>query len=234
MRAPLSRQGFTIVELMVVVAVIALVTAIAVPNFLTARVAANESAAVANLRTISSAQSQYQASANADVDLDGLGEFGTLAEMGGARGVRTDADGTAGGILETAVLSTSYGRLNVNGEATRAGYLYRVFLPAQGDTASTEMTEDGDLSARVDVDVSETKWCVYAWPEDASRTGSRAFFVNQRGKVTAAAEGYSGTAAIEPANAGAAFAAPNPLDSIGGNAAVAAVGADGGMWVLAR
>ena len=215
-------SGFTIIELMVVVAVIAVVLAISVPNVLAARVSANESAAIANLRTVSSAQAQYQAAARADVDGDGLGEFGTLAEMGGVRGVRIAADGTEGIPLDAAVLSRSFGRLNANGEASRSGYLYRVFLPAAGGKATTEMTETGDLLADVDVELSETTWCVYAWPQDQSRSGNRAFFVNQRGAVTATDGGYNGTAAIEPLNAGAAFDATFPLDSIDGVVAIGA------------
>ena len=228
------QSGFTIIELMVVVAVIAVVMAISVPNFLAARVSANESAAIANLRTVTSAQAQYQAAARADVDIDGLGEYGTLAEMGGTRGVRIAADGTAGSVMDIAVLTRSFGRLNANGEANRSGYLYRVFLPAQGDTATTEMTEGGDFSSDVDVDGSETHWCVYAWPQHLAASGNRAFFVNQRGEITAADGGYDGSAAIDPLNAGAAFEAGNPLDAISGAAAVAGLGADGNYWVPAN
>ncbi len=227
-------RGFTIIELMVVVAVIAVVMAISVPNFLAARVAANESAAVANLRTISSAQAQYQAAARADIDADGYGEYGTLAEMGGTRGVRTAADGTAGAPLLVSVLSQSFGLLNMNGEANRSGYLYRVFLPSQSGPATTEMTESGDFSAAVDVDGSETTWCVYAWPQNIGNTGTRTFFVNQSAEVTSADAGYTGTAAIEPLNSGSAFEVGNPADSILGQVAIAATGVDGNRWVVAR
>ena len=229
-----TSRGFTLLELMIVLAVIAVVLSIAIPHFVAARVAANESVAVANLRSIASAQAQYQAAARADVDTDGLGEYGTLTEMGGTRGVRTAADGTAGALLDIAVLSAGFGRLNVNGEANRNGYLYRVFLPAQGGQAATEMTEVGELSADLDVDATETTWCVYAWPQHRTQSGNRAFFVNQAGQITAADSLYSGTAAIEPANAGAAFEPATPLDSIEGRAVVGAMGVDGNVWVAAR
>ena len=45
-------KGFTLVEIMIVVAIIALIAAIAIPNFLRARVNANESAALASMRTL--------------------------------------------------------------------------------------------------------------------------------------------------------------------------------------
>jgi prepilin-type N-terminal cleavage/methylation domain-containing protein len=53
--------GFTLVELMIVVGVIAVISAIAVPRLTEARVAANEGAAIASLRTVHAAQASYAA-----------------------------------------------------------------------------------------------------------------------------------------------------------------------------
>jgi len=56
---PTSSAGFTLIELLVVVAILAVVAAVALPALVRARVAANETSAIASLRSIHSAQGAY-------------------------------------------------------------------------------------------------------------------------------------------------------------------------------
>ena len=59
MRIAKNTRGFTLVEIMIVVAIIGLLAAIAIPNFVQARTSARKSACINNLRLIESAKEQF-------------------------------------------------------------------------------------------------------------------------------------------------------------------------------
>ena len=72
-------HGFTLIELMIVVAIIAIIAAIAIPNLLRSRQSANEGAALGAVRTLSTAEASYQAAAL--TMNSGIGQYGTLAQL---------------------------------------------------------------------------------------------------------------------------------------------------------
>jgi len=70
-----KQKGFSLIELLIVVAIILIIAAIAIPNLLRARIAANESSAAASVRTIDTAELTYNTSYSTySPDLTSLGD----------------------------------------------------------------------------------------------------------------------------------------------------------------
>ena len=255
-----NNAGFTLIELMIVVAIIAIIASVAIPKLMAARLSANESAAISTLRSLSSAQAQLQSSSAIDSDADGGGEYGFFGELSGAfplrisgvpaGGVTPPAAGVVGtDELTPAVLSSAFGGVQADaagdGVVVRSGYVFKIFLPLAGATAlpQGELTTGGaDPANFPDANNTEILWGCYAWPLTVGQTGNRAFFINQEGDLLqnlnrAAALSYSGFGAgsVEPLGAAALATLPAGL----GMSSQLGVGArapsnDGFTWTVVQ
>lgn len=221
-----QQRGITLLELLIILIVIAIIVTIALPSLLSSRVSANESAAIGTLRQIIRSQVQFAARAEADLNRNGTGEFGTFGEMSGNVAVRAASGGTR--FLDPGVMNASFRAISPVGEMLRDGYYFRIYLPGSSGEGIIELP-GGGADAAVDADQAETLWCVYAWPANYASTGRRTFFTNQLGDIlfTDSAT-YSGPGA--PIAPGAAFTKPGPGGNIDGRLAVNEEGRDDNTW----
>lgn len=103
-------QGFSLIELLIVVAIILIIAAIAIPNFLRARMAANESSAVASVRTVKTAEITYSSA------YPTIGYAAQLIDMGGATPCTPSS--TSACILDDPVANAG------TGTAGKSGYVF--------------------------------------------------------------------------------------------------------------
>ncbi len=89
-----SQSGFSLIELLIVVAIILVIAAIAIPNMLRSRMAANEASAVNSLRTLTTAENTYYTT------YPNLGFACNLKSLGGGK---VPPDSTAANIIEDAL-----------------------------------------------------------------------------------------------------------------------------------
>jgi prepilin-type N-terminal cleavage/methylation domain-containing protein len=90
-----KQKGFSLIELLIVVAIILIIAAIAIPNLLRARMAANESSAVASIRTVTTGEVTYQTA------YPTVGYSANLVSLGGALGVACVPSSTTACLIDS-------------------------------------------------------------------------------------------------------------------------------------
>ena len=143
MRYP--RYGFTLIELIIVVAIIAILAAIAIPGLIRGRMATNETSAISSLKTLLTAQEQFRQARAVDIDSDGQGEYGYIQELTGVSACRISG-AVSGPTLAPPVLGQQFGSsaLSASGVAEKSGYFFLIYLPS----ATTAIAESVPLPPR--------------------------------------------------------------------------------------
>jgi type IV pilus assembly protein PilA len=134
-----GNKGFSLIELLIVVAIILIIAAIAIPNLLRARIAANQASAVGSVRTITTAQVTYSSTW-------GIGYATALSRLGGAAGC-TPSSTTA--CLIDPILS--------NG--TKSGYTLVTVGATGGATASNPNQTFETNATPINTSTGTTSYC---------------------------------------------------------------------------
>jgi type IV pilus assembly protein PilA len=139
-----KQKGFSLIELLIVVAIILIIAAIAIPNLIRSKMAANEASAVASLRTINTSEVVYSSTYNT------AAVFGTLAQLGSA--------GTAGASCTPAALQTTPptfanaclidNALEIANATAKSGYLLTVAVANSAYTGKNDPSAPGSSGTR--------------------------------------------------------------------------------------
>jgi len=165
-----TREGFSLIELLLVVAIILIIAVIAIPRVLRSRLAANESAAVATLRTINAAETTFASTYKSGYSED-------LRRLG--KPASGSANVAAADLLDPILSASAPGSTGPN-HFTKNGYVF-LYTPVGGSTTFG----------------SVFRYQVNADPQVRGNTGRRSFYTDQSSLVRANASAPA-TASDDP------------------------------------
>jgi type IV pilus assembly protein PilA len=117
------QKGFSLIELLIVVAIILIIAAIAIPNLLHARISANEASAASSIRTINTVQVTYQSAYPA------MGYANSLAALGPPAATGCPASGPV--LANACLIDFALSSATVPA-AAKTGYYFGMGVPAGG------------------------------------------------------------------------------------------------------
>jgi len=154
-----DRRGFSLIELLIVVAIILIIAAIAIPNLLRSRIAANQASAVGSLRTLNTAEVTYSTTYN-------TGYSSTLADLGPPAANGSPTASFAGLVDEVlSGIGSAGGTATTANTSSKSGYTF-VYSPAATDT-----------SGKIDY------YSFTASPISVGTTGTNYYFTDQSGVI---------------------------------------------------
>jgi type IV pilus assembly protein PilA len=125
-----KQKGFSLIELLIVVAIILIIAAIAIPNLLRSKMAANEASAVATLRTYNTAIVSYSTTYNTDPDTN-------LSELGPSGTPSSAAADLVDSLLGSATPTKSGYTFSYTAGPASNGVISQYSITAQPQSAST-------------------------------------------------------------------------------------------------
>lgn len=169
------KKGFTLIELMIVVAIIAIIAAIAIPNLLRSRMAANESAAIAACKTFAEAEDIYR---RTDWDSDGVLEYATA--INGNNSLFEKNAGSGDLTLVDAAFANAEG--DPGTAQPKAGYVFSV-MTGQGANAPGGSKTYIVAGTGTSVNSMTLGYSLSAIPASYDGTGRNSFQINNTGTV---------------------------------------------------